>query len=129
MTPLIYKYEAISAQSLENLKAQAIYFGSPAGFNDPYNCAIFPEILEPNNLEAERVRNYYLSREDLPQQVRHEFETATNQALRELVHRAGKAAVRQAVAKFSEVRGVSCFSEMNDDLLMWSHYGGRYKGY
>lgn len=26
-------------------------------------------------------------------------------------------------------RGVSCFSARNDDVLMWSHYGDRHKGF
>lgn len=29
---------------------------------------------------------------------------------------------------FLNTKGETCFSEVNDDLLMWSHYGGRYKG-
>lgn len=31
--------------------------------------------------------------------------------------------------EFLKNKGVTCFSERNDDLLMWSHYGGRYKGF
>jgi hypothetical protein len=30
--------------------------------------------------------------------------------------------------RFLKEHGVCCFSELNDDLLMWSHYGGRYQG-
>jgi hypothetical protein len=33
------------------------------------------------------------------------------------------------VKEFSEKRGVSCFSEDNADLLMWSHYGENHKGF
>ncbi len=40
----LYKYEAFTEQSLKNLKAQAIYFGSPKNFNDPYDCALTPVI-------------------------------------------------------------------------------------
>ena len=25
--------------------------------------------------------------------------------------------------------GITCLSEVKDDLLMWSHYGGKYKGF
>ncbi len=36
--------------------------------------------------------------------------------------------IKDAIEGFLLQRGVTCFSEVNDDLLMWSHYGGRYKG-
>jgi len=30
--------------------------------------------------------------------------------------------------EFLRKRGVTCFSELNDNLLMWAHCGGRYEG-
>ena len=53
---LLYKYEAFSAQSLENLKNQVIYFGSPLRFNDPYDCALSPSIAEPSDEDVEKIR-------------------------------------------------------------------------
>ena len=47
----LYKYEPFTAQSLQNLKAQVIYFGSPLGFNDPYDYALSPSIKEPTNAD------------------------------------------------------------------------------
>lgn len=32
----LYKFEPFTARSLQNLKSQAMYFGSPRNFNDPY---------------------------------------------------------------------------------------------
>jgi Protein of unknown function (DUF2971) len=125
----LYKYEAFSAQSLLNLKKQIIYFGSPLGFNDPYDCAITPNIIEPSDDEALRVRDAYLQRADLPPRARHEFETFSMPQLRAALSRAARAGFRQVVDQFLAKRGVACFSEANDDLLMWSHYGGRYKGF
>lgn len=49
--------------------------------------------------------------------------------LRGVMVRAGRQALEHAVNTFINNRGVSCFSEVNDDLLMWSHYGGRYRGF
>lgn len=34
----------------------------------------------------------------------------------------------QKFSEFMETRGVSCFSEVNDGLLMWAHYADKYCG-
>ena len=41
---------------------------------------------------------------------------------------AGYKSFEVTVNQFLKERGVTCFSEQNDNLLMWGHYGGRYKG-
>lgn len=42
--------------------------------------------------------------------------------------RAARAALKQSSESFLSNKGVTCFSEINDDLLMWSHYGDKCKG-
>jgi hypothetical protein len=49
--------------------------------------------------------------------------------LRQTILRAGRTTLDQIVSDFPKQRGVTCFSELNDNLLMWSHYGGGYKGF
>lgn len=130
MPPLrLYKYQSFSTQSLLSLKKQIIYFGSPAAFNDPYDCALTPNIVEPSDEEVQRVRGEYLNRTDLPPQVRSWFETRSQSHLKEIFLRAARSSYDQLATEFLQKRGVSCFSERNDDLLMWSHYGGRYRGF
>jgi hypothetical protein len=124
----LYKYESLTAQTLQNIKAQILYFGSPMGFNDPYDCALTPNIESPNDGETELLRNKYLSKADLADSQRHEFTSKSTQELRELFLRSAHGAIKQSTEQFLKTRGVTCFSEKNDDLLMWSHYGGRYKG-
>ena len=129
MPPHLYKYEKFSARSLENLKAQSIYFGSPSGFNDPYDCAFLPNIRIPSDEEVETIRQRYLRDSETPALVRTQFGTASVEELRQLLLHSGRTALDQAVKNFMAKRGVSCFSGHHDDLLMWSHYGGRYKGF
>ena len=71
----LYKYEAFSTQSLLNLKGQVIYFGSPLKFNDPYDCALTPNIIDPIEAELFAVRDAYLMESDLPAKARQEFES------------------------------------------------------
>ncbi|ACF10452.1 hypothetical protein Cpar_0023 [Chlorobaculum parvum NCIB 8327] len=125
----LYKYEPFSTQSLENLKAQAIYFGSPLGFNNPYDCATNPVVLKPSAQEAESARQHYLSDKTTPQEAKLKFEQMPVNDLQEMLYRIGTEAISSNVERFGKERGVSCFSEINDDLLMWGHYGGKYKGF
>ena len=127
--PSLYKYEAFSTQSLLNLKRQIIYFGSPLNFNDPYDCALTPNIVDPSDAEVIHLRDEYLKGPGIPITVRSEFETSSISQLRASVLRAATTGFHQAVQAFLAKRGVACFSETNDNLLMWSHYGGRYKGF
>jgi hypothetical protein len=124
----IYKYEPYSAQTLKNLKGQVLYFGSPLGFNDPYDCALTPGFVLPTEDDIEAIRAHYLNKPDLPASVRDELNHFSYRQLSHYFLRAGFAAIDSAVAGFAKQRGVTCFSERNDDLLMWSHYGGRYRG-
>lgn len=125
----LYKYEPFSTQSLENLKAQAIYFSSPLGFNDPYDCATNPVVLKPSAQEAESARQHYLSDKTTPQKAKLKFEQMPIDELQEMFHRTGAEVISSTVERFGKERGITCFSEIYDDLLMWGHYGGKYKGF
>ena len=63
----IYRYVDYNLYSIEALINKYVYFGSPKNFNDPYDCAIFPAIANPNEMQLERVREFYLTREDVPE--------------------------------------------------------------
>jgi hypothetical protein len=125
----LFKYEAFSTQAIENLKAQRIYFSSPRNFNDPYDCAINPKVEVPTVEEAEQIRKHYLSKATTPEEIKRQFEGMHVAALQGMLQRLGEEGMASAVERFLNERGVSCFSEKNDDLLMWGHYGGRYKGF
>ena len=125
----LYKYEPFTAQSLENLKNQVIYFGSPLRFNDPYDCALAPRVNEPTDEEVETIRDHYLRRSDLQDVTRSQFQDYTTAGLREMLVRIGKQMIEGEIARFLSENGVSCFSERADSQLMWSHYAGHHKGF
>jgi hypothetical protein len=126
--PHLYKYESLTMQTLQNLKGQILYFGSPLKFNDPYDCALKPNIRPPTDDEVEEHRRRYLQSPSTPPLIREEIKTSPVRDLRETLLRGWRSAVEEATRNFLATHGVACFSERNDDLLMWSHYGGRYKG-
>lgn len=125
----LYKYESFNAQALENLKNHSLYFSSPSHFNDPYDCAVFPSVKEPTDDDVERIRNYFLQNSETSEQAKLQFKKLTTSGLRVVLLRQGQNVLDKAVAEFISTNGVSCFSERNDSLLMWGHYGGRFKGF
>lgn len=125
----LYKYQAFTAQALESLKAQKIYFGPPSKFNDPYDCAFSPHIKSLTIEEVQSIRDKYLSEPGLPPERRLDFQNIKIEQLREHFMNAGRRTFEQHRSHFSTSRGVTCFSEANDNLLMWSHYGDRYQGF
>ena len=123
----LYKYEAFSERSLQNLKAQVIFFGSPKNFNDPYDCALTPVITPPSDAEVESIRTSFLN-QPFSKEAIIEFRRPSTQDLRGMFLRSSELVIKDAQERFA-ARGISCFSEVNDELLMWSHYGGKYKGF
>ena len=125
----LYKYEPLTARTLQNLKEQVIYFGSPRGFNDPYDCALTPRIKEPSDNDVERVRQKYGDDLTLTPKIRADFQRMSSEQLRRIVQRIGNKSLHEDIEEFLSKYGVSCFSEVNDSLLMWSHYGEHCKGF
>ena len=124
----IFKYESLSLQSLKNLKAQSVFFASPLKFNDPYDCAITAGVAEPTAGDVEAVRRAYLDRDDVPEAARTQLGSARPGELKDLLMRNMSHTIGVQRDKFLRTNGVCCFSEINNDLLMWAHYGGCYQG-
>ncbi len=111
---ILFRYEPISLQSLRNLKGQIIHLGPPRNFNDPYDCA-FSAMLGD------------LSDDDLARLLNGVKVDATDETLKSVLKENAKKSLAGLAEQFLDKRGVSCFTESNDNLLMWSHYaeGGR----
>lgn len=131
MTPphKLYKYQPFTALSLQNLKNQIIYFGSPLNFNDPYDCALSPSIKMPTDADIKKIRRQYLSKPALAPAILNEFHTASTENLRAKFVKSAQNVLDNAIQEFLKKRGVSCFSENVDSLLMWSHYADHCKGF
>lgn len=126
---IIYKYERFSARSLQNLKAQSVFFGSPLRFNDPYDCALKAGVIYPSDKAIDSLRATYAKRSNVPPDIRQQFAETGTEELRQIVIRNARKTLDKYAEDFLRKRGVTCFSERNNDLLMWSHYGGCYRGF
>lgn len=124
----LYKYEAITTQTLDNIKTQVIYFGSPKNFNDPYDCALSPMIKKLTEGEIELIRGSYLKDLLIGDNRLAELNNLNTVKLGKMLQGVGENVIKEQMSKVYLEKGVSCFSEKNDNLLMWSHYAGNGKG-
>ncbi len=125
----IYKYEPFTLQAVENLKSCTLYFGSPFDFNDPFDCAIDAQLAPMSDDEVQAVRESFLQDPSVPESTKRGVAKISVEALREQITRGAKNAIDQQRDNFLKTRGVTCFSECNANLLMWSHYGDKYTGF
>lgn len=126
---VIYKYESFTERSLRNLKSQCIYFGTPLNFNDPYDCAVTPRFSRLSDEDVQELKSMYISDNSVPAAVKQQLLNADHDYLRQHLTAIATEAVENTIRRMLRTTGVACFSERNDDLLMWGHYGGSYKGF
>jgi hypothetical protein len=128
-----YKYRSLSNGAAEYVKRtichNELYFAKPSTFNDPFDCspsflfeASDAEIISyfergvqkrMPNLNAEQVRKEAMAllgkRNPKDPAVIKEIHDIHSQRIREKI-------------------GVLCLSEVNNDILMWSHYADSHRG-
>lgn len=125
----LYKFEPFNELSLRNLKRQGIYFGSPKNFNDPYDCAITAQIKDLTPEQVERWIEHLWAENNYPSEVKNQATTHEKQGAGHKIKDVVTSFISEFRDNFVSARGITCLSEENDDLLMWAHYGGRYKGF
>ena len=74
------------------------------------------------------MRRRYMAGQDVPEYLRLEFASMSSGELKDMVERSMRGTLDTHQRKYLETAGVCCFSEVNDELLMWGHYGDRYRG-
>lgn len=132
MTPpaRIYRYQPSSSYAIRNLSETKLWFSDPSTFNDPFDCAT--STLEHciqaaiDAVDAPTALQLFISTS------RHRPELLTEMASKSEaeLQRIARGAFRHAIKLASErERGICCFSEKKDDLLMWGHYAESHRGF
>ena len=129
----LYKYQPFNVRTLANLKQASIWFSAPVDFNDPFDCALSgvdPERVPDS--EVQRVLDQLIEKPGLSPKVRAEMCTADGKAtlkFRESLIKSLEGAFEDQRKIRREQRGVACFSELHDDIVMWSHYADGHRGF
>lgn len=112
-------------KTLENLRNNQIYFSSPIAFNDPFDC-----ILPSHEFTDEEFELLYKRFSEDTFESKQESDKVYIKDGK--VNDDFKDHVRELYYKDTQLnfykRGIACFSEKSDDILMWSHYADSHKG-
>jgi hypothetical protein len=122
---ILYKYCSINENLYSLLINNELWFSDPMTFNDPYDCnlhydwsnidydTIYNHLKEINERKSFDVGNEYL--------VKRAKQIFDNVDERDQL---GENIIGDLVRR----QGISCFSEADNILLMWSHYSDKHSG-
>lgn len=144
--PELYKYREINNNKKENekhkhidaLKNEKVYLSKPDYFNDPYDSLfsinrqkmrenivkklkeqIVQKELNKNNIDIPKIENLELLHENI--------NIKDSNIISDLIE--NNPEVFYTALKNQIKFKVSCFSEIPDSILMWSHYSNHHKGF
>lgn len=116
-----YFYKYMRAENaIKLLESKTLWFSSPKNFNDPFDCNVDLLDFTPSHAGIKEFINQKVSgnravrREEIAKNKRDPFRIKNQVA-------------EQTQTNFNK-SGVSCYSELNDNILMWSHYSDNHKG-
>lgn len=152
---MLYKYRSCSKRSVREFRKDRLSAVSPSLFNDPYDCLLRYERPEDNGpmkkTQFEQLVDYYNRTGYLPEDFEKYLPLAWVDELKKNIkqYNAGEWTFQEndESSNFDEkfffeknalipcsnflcdFSRVSCFSERNDSILMWSHYADEHKGF
>ena len=130
-----YKYKGYDQYTERMFTHRELYFPCAAEFNDPLDCAT-PVTLQGGTSDDYRVL-FELIAPPMLEQAGHHFTDAELATAIEEMHRETMSDLPKFNRDFTrgvdwDVRnnhGILCMSEINDNLLMWSHYSDKHRGF
>jgi hypothetical protein len=155
----LYKYYSFNEYSKKNLLDSTVWLSFPEKFNDPYDCALTYSVMDlfkhdfPSELQ-DIFSNEWHGEEKLTNSEKKQIlgsenslstfmDTIINKNVEiNSVHREGikngiynyiHSSIYEMFKPLSDINKksmvISCFSELNDSMLMWSHYASYHKGF
>lgn len=126
---MLYKYREFSARALRMLANNELYFAASNAFNDPFDCSARKEfefkdknelITKMAPLEASHQNISIGEAESYLEQV-----VASEQTTEDYIKKKSVLFQKLVLQSF----GICSFSEIPNDILMWSHYSDGHKGF
>ena len=121
---ILYKYLPYNQGSEAVLNDCTIKFTRPKCFNDPFDC----KAADISGWEQKNWAEFFKNR------LENQYPDNTGFEIENCVTKLADSAINEKlswdnISDFVDDFGVSCFSKMNNDILMWSHYADSHKGF
>lgn len=123
----LYRYRQFNALSIQDLERRQLFFASANKLNDPFDCAVEHIVRRMDNAEYKKFLADF--ERDRPGELQRISLGKTPQQVREFIENYAYESTKQAIVELFSNRGVCCFSDKVDHLLMWSHYSDGHKGF
>lgn len=125
---LIYRYRSDSDFTLDELASSYIFFTSRDKLNDPFDC--FPALLK-SNPDSASVKRYIAN--ELKRSFPEFNKTLNERVINDTINRLSSGShyrktVNDQIEKLANQIGISCFTTVANNLMMWSHYANSHKG-
>jgi len=129
----LFKYRSLATEedrryTSEIFLRNRIWFSTPASFNDPFDHQFVLKSDASREEKMEFFRESLRWRYGLPDS---EVEHRTKKMFSPTRRRERAAWEREQLDRIQDTRnriGVFCLTEVNDDILMWSHYADKHQG-
>lgn len=154
MPSSLYKYRIVNDYTLNNLLNNTIWFNKAYNFNDPYDCGLtinqelivserlkrklLKEFSEKYDVDVSGIKNlqtmsyrdllsfflyYYSEYSNIPEEVPKIVDDYISGF--DSLH---QRYVEKMNSLYQQSIFIACFSEVNDSILMWSHYASNHSG-
>ena len=142
-----YKYRVLDERSIQNIENNQIWLAKLSSLNDPFECSLqfdnnaelriyyATELFQKN---SEMKLGFRFSTQEIAQLTtsKEPYTTYTEICLSKGIRNIKPEELLERVHRMfaegndleNEKLKISCFSERNDSLLMWSHYANEHKG-
>ncbi len=110
----LFKYFSDTTRNLEMIKADKMWYSAPCNFNDAFDCDI--------SIDEKQIIADIMQIDPKPRVGSTEWKRRRDDVKREL------RTFRSIFENFKKSTGVTCLSESDDSLLMWSHYANNHRG-
>lgn len=127
----LYKYKSIDDNHLEYsshiFTHNELYFCAPEAFNDPFDCKF--QLSLHGSQSKRRQFSEKILKKRYPDLNRKERRTTYSREGKNVIQPDFEEKTRKLMFKELNKWGICCLSEVNDDILMWSHYGNAHHGF
>lgn len=134
----LYRYRSGDENSIKALMEDKLFFSIPKFFNDPYDNLIF---ADSNRIISEIIGNINYGMDDYIEKCKRQRMPGIsiaeamwkNKQSKEMMLNTRVELIYSALdaikSNLKNNTRVICFSEINDSMLMWSHYANYHKGF
>lgn len=123
----VYRYQAPKKRNIQNVEANLLWLSHPSRFNDPFDCAEAMIYSRPAEVKSDIFYDAFLNFNDVQM-----MEFAQDLVAAERSAENPDLVLPKNVyfhGQLSAANGVTCFSELSNHLLMWSHYADSHRGF